>query len=307
MKKKAKKTSNPHEPVAPPEAAPRAKTLIQPADAGGGLAINPVGMGGIEYVAGYESKAAPHEITGLPNIGELSYGTPRRIIGTDDRVQINNTNTYPWSAIVSLLIETSSGNYIGTGFLIGPKTVATCGHCVYIHPRDSSSTAEWATRITVMPGRNDSLSAPNNLPFGSVAAPRSALRTVNGWINGGKPEYDYGAILLETELGRRTGWFGFGAYNDSQLLAMTANLSGYPGDKGGGTQWFHGSNVTSVDAREVFYTTDMMGGHSGSPVFTIVDWARHAFAINAYEWEGHDNFGTRINSEVSANLVSWKA
>jgi glutamyl endopeptidase len=158
----------------------------------------------------------------------------------------------------------------------------------------------------VIPGRNDSLSAPDNVPFGSVVAPRSALRSVNGWTQGGKIEYDYGAILLDTELGRRTGWFGFGAYSEPQLLAMIANLSGYPGDKGGGTQWFHGSNVTSVDEREVFYTTDMMPGHSGSPVFTSVDWARYAFAINAYQWSG-DNFGTRINSEVSANLVSWKA
>ena len=306
MRKRAKKSINPHEPVAPAEAQARSRTLIQPAEIGAGLNVNPIAMGGIEYVKGYKPKSAPRGIAALPNIAELSYAAPRRIIGTDDRVQINQTNVYPWSAIVSLYIESSAGNGMGTGFFIGPKTIATCGHCVFIRPRDTSKTPDWATRITVMPGRNDSATAPDNLPFGSVVAPRSSLRSVRAWTERGEIDYDYGAILLDTELGRRTGWFGFGAYTDAQLLAMVANLSGYPGDKGGGTQWFHGSNVTSVDEREVFYTTDMMGGHSGSPVFTAVDWARYAFAINAYEWEGHDNFGTRINSEVSANLVAWK-
>ena len=308
MKKKEKKSTNPHEPVAPAEAEQKSRTLIQPAEIGAGLDVNPIAMGGIEYVKGYKPKSAPRGIADLPNIAELSYAAPRRIIGTDDRVQINQTNAYPWSAIVSLYIETPSGkNGIGTGFFIGPKTIATCGHCVFIRPRDTSITPDWATRITVMPGRNDSLEAPGNLPFGSVVAPRSSLRSVRAWTERGEIDYDYGAIILDTELGRRTGWFGYGAYTDAQLLAMTANLSGYPGDKGGGTQWFHGSNVTSVDQREVFYTTDMMGGHSGSPVFTAVDWARYAFAINAYEWEEHDNFGTRINSEVAANLTSWKS
>jgi glutamyl endopeptidase len=300
MTKKAKKSSNPSEPVAPPEAALKAKTLIQPADAGAGLTVNPAGMGGLEYVAGYE-KAAPRGMSGLPDIGELSFGAPRRIIGTkpdgtpdDNRVSIDDTKSYPWSAIISLVIESPVGNGTGTGFFIGPKTIATCGHCLFIRPKDDPSKGDWATRITVIPGRNDSLSEPDNMPFGSIVAPRSALRSVNGWVQDGKIDYDYGAIILDTELGRRTGWFGFGAYNDSQLLAMIANLSGYPGDKGGGTQWFHGSDVTRVDAREVFYTTDMMPGHSGSPVFTIVDWARYAFAINAYQREGDDNFGTRI-------------
>ena len=304
MNTEKQESANPHSPVAPPEAELGTQTTIQPADTGEG-SINPAGMGGIEFVEGY-TKSASREVTNLPDIGELSYGKTRRIIGTDDRVRINQTNAYPWSAVVSLFIESAAGKGVGTGFFIGPKTIATCGHCVFIRPQNNPSASNWATRITVMPGRNDSLSPPNNLPFGSIVAPRSSLRSVQGWIRDGKPEFDYGAIILNTELGKRTGWFGFGAYADSQLLAMIGNLSGYPGDKGGGTQWFHASNVTSVNDREVFYTIDMMPGHSGSPVFSITSQGRYAFAINAYQWTG-DNFGTRVNSEVSANLVTWKS
>ena len=303
MSKKETEASDPYEPVAPPEAEAQEEISLEPADTGSGLP-NPA-LGEVENVPGYEAKFSPRALIEVRDIGELSYGAPRKIHGTDDRVQISNTGTYPWSAIVSLYIESPSGNGIGTGFFIGPKTIATCGHCVFIRPKTDPSKADWATRITVMPGRNDSLSPPNNLPFGSVVAPRSSLRSVKGWTERGENGYDYGAIVLSTELGRRTGWFGFGAYTNAQLLAMIGNLSGYPGDKGGGTQWFHASKVTNVDDLRVFYQIDMMPGHSGSPVFTITSQGRYAFAINAYQWSG-DNFGTRINGEVTNLLAGWK-
>lgn len=304
-RKPIKRASNPHQAVAPAFAAPK-KRLIQAANIGMGLKTNPSGMGGMEYVEGYKRRDGARAMGQLRDIGELSFGSPRRIIGTDDRVQVGQTNIYPWSAIVSLFIESPAGNGIGTGFFIGPKTIATCGHCVYIRPQANPSAADWATQITVMPGRNDAVAAPDNLPFGSVVVPRSSLRSVTGWTEDGEYQYDYGAIVLDTELGNRTGWFGFGAYSEDQIKGFTGNLSGYPGDKGGGTQWFHSGGITSVDDRDVYYQIDMMPGHSGSPVWAVLDQGRYAFAINAYEQAGNDNFGTRIGSEVSANLVQWK-
>ena len=59
MGKKEKKSTNPHEPVAPAEAEPKSRTLIQPAEIGAGLDVNPIAMGGIEYVKGYKPKSAP--------------------------------------------------------------------------------------------------------------------------------------------------------------------------------------------------------------------------------------------------------
>ena len=244
MSAEEQESANPHDPAGPPKAESRTQTSIPPADTGQGT-INPAGIGGVEYVEGYP-KSAPREITNLRDIGEISYGITCKISGRDDRVQINQTNAYPWWAIVSLFIESAAGNGVGTGFFIAPKTIATFGHSVFIRPQNNSSASDWPTRITVMPGRNDSLSPSNNLPFGSIVAPRSSLRSVRGWIRDGKPEYDYGAIILDTELGRRTGWFEIGPYTDSQLLGMIGNLSGYPGNKGGGTRWFHASNETSV-------------------------------------------------------------
>ena len=57
-----------------------------------------------------------------------------------------------------------------------------------------------------------------------------------GWATDGDGEYDYGAIVLGESLGDRTGWFGFG--NWPSLDGVRANISGYPGDKPAGTQWY---------------------------------------------------------------------
>lgn len=61
------------------------------------------------------------------------------IIGTDDRVRIQNPSVYPWRAICALRMTAKDGSrWIGTGFLVGPGTVITAGHCVYLHVSSSS-------------------------------------------------------------------------------------------------------------------------------------------------------------------------
>lgn len=55
------------------------------------------------------------------------------IIGSDDRIRINNTTSVPWRRYCALRIYFPSGaQYRGTGFLIGPRALATAGHCVYM-------------------------------------------------------------------------------------------------------------------------------------------------------------------------------
>ena len=60
------------------------------------------------------------------------------------------------------------------------------------------------------------------------------------------------------------------------------DISGYPGDKPDGTQWYAARRIASVAARKVYYDIDTFGGQSGSAVYRIVDGKRYAFAIHAY-------------------------
>ena len=240
---------------------------------------------------------------GLPDIGEASFGRPpmiEAVIGNDDRVQITNTSAYPWRAHASLLITArDNSQWIGTGWFIGPHTLATAGHCVYIKNSGVPGRDGWVKSMSVMPGRNG-----NTLPYGSVVS--TNFRTVNGWANSGDQNYDYGAIIIPTQLGSTTGWFGFGAWSDSDLVASWANISGYPGDKPAGTQWYHSRKVVSVGSRKVYYDVDTAGGQSGSAVYRIISGARYGMAIHAYGGTT-TNSGTRITSPVFNNLRAWKA
>ena len=55
---------------------------------------------------------------------------------------------------------------------------------------------------------------------GSVTS--TNFRSVTGWTNSasGDENYDYGAIIIPTNLGNTVGWFGFGVYSDADIVAL---------------------------------------------------------------------------------------
>jgi V8-like Glu-specific endopeptidase len=217
------------------------------------------------------------------------------VIGTDDRVQVTANQAYPWRCICSLVMKAQNGTtWVGTGWLVGPRLLLTAGHCVYMHDEGG-----WAAEIEVIPGRSG-----NSHPFGSVVA--RDYRTVSGWTTSRDSNYDYGAILLppERRFGDELGWFGFAVRSDEQLRAATLNLAGYPGDKPG-TQWFHSRGVQSVNAFQITYEIDTMGGQSGAPVWELQpNGGRYGVAVHTVG-SSLGNGGTRISQEVFDNVVAW--
>jgi len=152
-----------------------------------------------------------------------------------------------------------------------------------------------------MPGRDG-----DTLPFGAVTSTK--FRAVEEWTKNGDPNYDYGAIIIPTELGDTTGGLGFGVYPDGELLATEAHICGYPSDKEAGTMWYDSRQVSSVDTFKVYYDIDTMGGQSGSAVYRTLNGERLAIAVHAYgAGGGSTNSGTRITRPVYDNLVAWKA
>lgn len=267
--------------------------------------------GATEEVGHRMASAAEHadaltvpDVSHLRDIAVASFGEPpslaETVHGADDRVQITNMATYPWRAHASLLVTARDGSmWIGTGWFIGPHTLMTAGHVVFIKNSGVPNRDGWVRSIQVMPGRNGS-----TLPYGSVTS--SNFRSVNGWTANGDENYDYGAIILPTNLGNTTGWFGFGVYDDATLTSSTGNISGYPGDKPSGTQWYAARRIASVGSRKVYYDIDTAGGQSGSAVYRIVNGKRYAVAIHAYGG-AVTNSGTRIVTPVYNNMVAWKA
>ena len=255
-----------------------------------------------ERFAAEAAAADPQEAPPLRDIGEASFGprfVPESVIGpVDSRVRITTTDVYPWRVHCSLLITAADNSrWIGTAWFIGPRTLITAGHVVYIKGSGLPGRDGWVKSMEVVPGRDAA-----NRPFGFATS--GHFHTVNGWAATGDQEYDYGAITIPSPMGDQVGWIGYGVFSDDDLLASTANVSGYPGDKPAGTQWYDFRKIANVGARKVFYELDTAGGQSGSAVYRFANGARYAVGIHAYGGVT-SNSGTRINRPVFDNIRYW--
>ena len=231
------------------------------------------------------------------------------VIGVDERVRISDTDKLPWRMIAALSLKPKlplTSTFIGTGWFIGPKTLLTAGHCVF----SESDFGGWIGSIDVSPGRNDA-----KFPYGTVTASRFSSTKV--WQNGPDPDYDIGCIHLDEPLGDQVGYFKIASLTDQELEGALVNISGYPGDRGGGEQqFFHANRVLRTSARRVFYDIDTYGGQSGSPVWhqaspeaEPVAIAIHAYGVGGTPggWGMTANSGPRLIPEMVQMIKEWLA
>jgi glutamyl endopeptidase len=225
---------------------------------------------------------------------------PETVCGEDDRVRVNATTQVPWSANCQLIITMSDGSRArGTGWLIGPRTVITAGHCVY-----DPDSEEFFQSIEVIAGMNGSAR-----PFGSQTVLSNGLRASEAWKSNGSMASDYGAILLsrpfESPAGVQPATFGAAVLTDTELTNLNVNTVGYPGDRPVGQQWFNGGRLFSVTATRLSYMVDTAGGQSGSAVWRkLPNGQRQVIGIHNYG--GCPNRCTRINAQVFADLRRWR-
>jgi glutamyl endopeptidase len=219
------------------------------------------------------------------------------VIGADDRTRISPASAYPWRAIASLAITAGNGtSWIGTAWFISPRLLMTAGHCVFMPDQGG-----WARQIVVMPGRDGA-----QQPYGRAVS--ASFRSVTGWTTNRHRSFDYGAILLgpQQRLGDTVGWFGWQVRDDAGLNGQTVNISGYPGDKPAGTQWFHANKVTAVTPTTFTYQVDTAGGQSGAPVWMLLNGQRIAVGIHT-NGALSGNSATRINGNVATNINAWRS
>jgi V8-like Glu-specific endopeptidase len=237
---------------------------------------------------------------------ETAAAAVETVIMDDGRERVKQTSMLPWRMICALSITGSNGiRAVGTGWLIGPRTLVTAGHCV--HHQDLGG---WAKRIEISAGRNAS-----EFPYGTVVATRfSALQE---WTVKHAPELDFGCIHLSESLGDKTGWFSLKPLTDSELKDKTVAIAGYPADRGEGTELYrHAQKILRVDPQRLYYDVDTFGGQSGSPAWldpmpgtTPVVVGIHAYGVAgtpaAYDLVA--NSATRLIPPVLAEITRWCA
>jgi len=277
---------------------------------GGGLEAVTATVKGRQVTEGRGGTASTEVSRSLRFLAARGRGAPLRepsalesIVGpTDDRVRILDTDLAPWRMVCALRLRGDSGSAIGTGWFVGPKTLLTAGHCVY----STHFFGGWASEIEVSPGRNGS-----DFPFRTVKSHR--FSSVDRWVEKEEPDFDIGCIHLEEPLGDEVGWFAVGSLLPDELQGFLVNVSGYPGDRGMGTEQYHHRNrVLQVTDRRVFYDVDTFGGQSGAPVWIHeTDTAPPlAVAIHAYGTGGSPtgleaNSAPRIIPEVLDRIRGW--
>lgn len=227
--------------------------------------------------------------------------SPASIIGTDNRVRVTLTTSYPARAIVLI---NRNGNLHCTGWLVSKNTVLTAGHCVHT----GGSTGTWYSGLTFRPG-NDG----NTAPYGTCSPRRNGVWALNGWLKSRDTRYDAGIIKLNCTVGNRVGWFGMW-WQSATLDGLRTIVQGYPGDKPS-TQWRAADFVRATEAEKIYYRNDTVGGQSGSPVWQnrssgsafcsgVCAMAIHTNGLTSSGFGRTNNSGTRITRAKYNTFVS---
>ena len=267
-------------------------------------------------------KLPPSPKGGFKDIGLLSFGkkairkkVPKKSIGAIglglassdvDRERVMDTRVSPFRKVCDLVITTADSNEnSGTAWFITPRTLVTCGHCLFVFSPGTSAHG-MVRKVLVMPARNGDTDASHSL-VGWVEVKPQNLRVHDRWRLEGDLDFDYGVIILPPDkpLGAQVGVFKVKSFSDQELVGAQATISGYPDDVPEGTQWVETNPIKQVAPAHLFYDIFTVAGQSGSPVFFGGDESQTACGIHNF---GNVPFnrGVRITPSVIAQLNAWK-
>ena len=200
------------------------------------------------------------------------------ITGTDDRVLVNNTKEYPYSAIVYLFVDWGIGekDTRATGFLISEDVVVTAAHALY-NPEQGG----WPLSVRAYPAKDGDGLFDN--PYGGSYSKKTGVCSVwRAAVDSGLEDSetkatirnnDWGAIKLIRSLGKKTGSIELRCPIDEDIENSRITVSGYPAYVYGNTtsqvyQQYKASSYVSSYTSNLIYCQglDASGGQSGSPM-----------------------------------------
>jgi V8-like Glu-specific endopeptidase len=214
----------------------------------------------------------------LDLLDELADAADYAIVGPrDSRVHEIDTTRFPWSTVCHLCRDFGDRRCRGcTGTLIAADVVLTAAHCLW-----SPAFGRAPRRISASPGRRDRAT----FPFGSIPArswyiPRGFMRRTGK----ARKAFDFGVIHLVRPFARPDRFMPVRALPDSALSGLTASglvtIAGYPGDRPVGSMWRHSERLKRFSRALLYYSVDTCPGHSGSPIWAVVDGRRTVIGVH---------------------------
>ncbi|MCD6533334.1 MAG: trypsin-like peptidase domain-containing protein, partial [Deltaproteobacteria bacterium] len=229
---------------------------------------------------------------------------------TDDRVRVNSgyyIDQYPWKTICYLDYLVNGESYRGSGVLISPYCVLTCGHNLWDQALRMGSTS-----MKVTPAQHqDSQGGSIHEEFGTLSG--SILETNSIYLdNEGEWEYDYGVVKLGQSFPGIGSTFIPIEYDIRPAVGSAVHLAGYPGvvqnETNSYDMWYDYDRVVGYDGKDdrvLLHMVDASGGQSGSPVWSLnsVARSRRLVAIHVYGYQ--ENGACRIVSAMEDNISAW--
>jgi glutamyl endopeptidase len=254
----------------------------------------------------------PADFDPVPRSRLLSAGPSalydEQVIGSDNRVRVRNTKRYPASATSQVYIYDSYSrqavdeDLLCTGGIVGAANLlVTAAHCVY-----DPEVGRWYDDWVVYPGRKNK----NKAPFGACSWERIYVH--RKWVTTGRREYDTAAVILDCNVGDRTGWYGARQSSGNGFIAGTHEIYQYPGDKPFGTQWYDAGPWSQVGSfREGVATRVAPAGRAVNGAVYLIDTAPGSSGASVIHAEGpEDYYLTAVHSagspEANFGVLLWK-
>jgi V8-like Glu-specific endopeptidase len=220
------------------------------------------------------------------------------VLGTDERIRVNDTSVFPFSTIAFIELENADGDVFGscTGTFIGPDALLTAGHCLW-----SRTNGDWvAEHMRVIPGKDGDFE-----PFGSEYA--SDWWVPDQYALSGSSTWDWGVIKLPNDLlTLDTGWLGITVADTDTLEdeAFQPAIFGYPADKPLGTMWgMIRPSFFLVEDFRLLYDIDTGSGQSGSAIWSAAEGPLLGLIVGIHTQSGLFNNGSRIDQELLDDLL----
>lgn len=181
----------------------------------------------------------------------------KTVIGKDDRVVIENTACYPYSAVAYLEVEYECGEHATcSGFMVGNKTMATAAHCLICS--DHRKPVKYLTAYFGYKSRDSYYYRYND-----AATIWTWTDFPNGYDNDAK-NWDLGLVVFNKDVGSYTGTFGLMALSDDEINQQYWGINA--GYRSGILRAAVGE-IEAYDPYRIRNLIDTESGNSGGPVF----------------------------------------